>query len=176
MNHVMLDLETWGTTPGCAVRSIGAVEFSPSSGVTGQTFYCNVDKQSCLDAGLVIDPHTEEWWSQQSVEAQAVLETDAFSVAAATAKFWAWFTEGGWDHIWAHGASFDPPILQGAMEAVGVNPPWKFWNLRDTRTLYDLAGVNLKEMHREGTHHNALDDCLHQIKGVAEAYRRLGIA
>lgn len=28
---VMLDLETWGTRPGCDIRSIGAVVFDPVS-------------------------------------------------------------------------------------------------------------------------------------------------
>ena len=30
--HVMLDLETWGTRPGCDIRSIGAVVFDPVKG------------------------------------------------------------------------------------------------------------------------------------------------
>ncbi len=62
MNHLMLDLETWGTAPGSALRSIGAVFFD-LDGKTGETFYRNIDKQSCLDAGLKIDPATVSWWS-----------------------------------------------------------------------------------------------------------------
>lgn len=30
--HVMVDTETWGTTPGCDIRSIGAVVFDPLTG------------------------------------------------------------------------------------------------------------------------------------------------
>jgi len=37
--HVMFDLETWGTTPGSALRSIGAVEFDPMGKDIGRTFY-----------------------------------------------------------------------------------------------------------------------------------------
>ena len=32
MTHIMLDLETWGKTPGCDIRSIGAVVFDPVAG------------------------------------------------------------------------------------------------------------------------------------------------
>lgn len=33
MIHVMLDLETWGTRPGCDIRSIGACVFDPVAGI-----------------------------------------------------------------------------------------------------------------------------------------------
>ena len=32
MSHIMVDLETWGVRPGCALRSIGAVSGSRSHG------------------------------------------------------------------------------------------------------------------------------------------------
>lgn len=35
MLHVMIDLETWGTKPGCDIRSIGAVVFDPLTGMLG---------------------------------------------------------------------------------------------------------------------------------------------
>ena len=36
MSDVMLDLETWGTRPGCAIRSIGACVFNPNGEGTSQ--------------------------------------------------------------------------------------------------------------------------------------------
>jgi len=35
MTHIMLDLETWGRTPGSDIRSIGAVVFDPVAGTVG---------------------------------------------------------------------------------------------------------------------------------------------
>lgn len=52
MKHVMFDLETWGTEPGCDIRSIGAVVFDPIRGGVEavdetknaiQTFYVATD-------------------------------------------------------------------------------------------------------------------------------------
>ena len=43
MTHIMVDLETWGTAPGCDIRSIGAVVFDPVAGTLGATFYVNVE-------------------------------------------------------------------------------------------------------------------------------------
>lgn len=34
--HIMLDLETWGTEPGCDIRSIGACVFDPLTGIVGK--------------------------------------------------------------------------------------------------------------------------------------------
>jgi hypothetical protein len=49
-------------------------------------------------------------------------------------------------------------------------PPWNFWQIRDTRTLFDL-GYD-PEMPKEGLH-NALEDASRQAMGVQTIYRKL---
>ena len=71
--HVMLDLETWGTRPGSALRSIGAVTFGLNATSVGARFYRNIDKESCLLAGLTVDTETVSWWLKQAPEAVAYL-------------------------------------------------------------------------------------------------------
>ena len=73
--------------------------------------------------------------------------------------------------IWAHGASFDPPILESAYLAFKAKAPWKYSALRDTRTIYELA--NYYPDRTKGTHHNALDDAKNQALAVIEAHKRL---
>ena len=68
MTHIMVDLETWGTTPGSDIRSIGAVVFDPVAGTLGNEFYVNVVGGEKV--GLTRDPETEEWWADQSEEAR----------------------------------------------------------------------------------------------------------
>jgi hypothetical protein len=65
----------------------------------------------------------------------------------------------------------DVPILEAAFKACGLVVPWKFWDVRDTRTLYDVTGVNVDRS--QGTHHNALDDARAQAEAAAIAFRRL---
>lgn len=64
-------------------------------------------------------------------------------------------------------------VLSMGFNAVGVRCPWKFWNVRDVRTAVDLLGINPKEFTRDGTYHNALDDCLHQIKYLTSGTKTL---
>ena len=48
---------------------------------------------------------------------------------------------------------------------------WKFWEVRDTRTLFDLADVSVRI---EGKH-NALTDAVAQAKAVQQSYAKLKV-
>ena len=166
--NCMADLETFGTKPGCAIRSIGAALFY-LDGRRGPMFYCNVDEQSCLDLGLTKEPETVKWWLKQSAEAQAALLVGQVPVAVAVANFIAWYRLNGAKRLWCQGANFDAPILEHIIELLGMTIPWAYWDVRDTRTVYDVFGFNAKGYKRAGTYHNALDDCLHQIECIHAA-------
>lgn len=175
MKHVMLDLETMGTRPGSVILSIGAVFFD-LNGATGETFYRNISGKSCIDAGLKVDPKTREWWSRQSAEARAAVTTDQRPLDQVATDFSNWFRARGGVFVWGQGASFDPPLWEAASEATGRSAPWRFWNIRDTRTVYDVFGFDAKSFPRDGTYHNALDDALHQVKCVAAALSKHNVA
>lgn len=169
--HTMLDIETFGTTPGAVIRSIGAVTFS-LSGETGSTFYVNVDRKSCEDAGLFVDPATERWWSEQSEAARKALLVNPIPLKEALQRFTKWFVDQQAPYVWAHGANFDPPLLEAAYVRTGGRIPWKFWNVRDTRTVFDLFKYDTRDLARNRVHHNALDDTLHQVDLIAAALRK----
>jgi hypothetical protein len=86
------------------------------------------------------------------------------------------------DVVWAQGANFDFPILEALYDRFEVPVPWKFWVARDTRSVYHeaevLAGWDRKafDATREGTHHDALDDCRHQIAALTSARDALKVS
>jgi hypothetical protein len=165
--HVMLDLETLGTTPGCAVLSVGACSFTRHA--VQDKFYQVVRLDENCGA---IDPYTVTWWMKQSDAARAVfLDRSAQELRVALRGFRTWFLGTGARYLWCHGATFDAPIIENRMEAVGVVTPWKYWDVRDTRTLFDL--VDVSPSRDVGTHHNALDDAVAQAEAVIEAWRKL---
>jgi len=177
MHHIMIDLETWGVRPGCAIRSIGAVEFEVD-GRTGDSFYRNVDQRSCEVIGLTIDPETRDWWARQPSDVQAILNKNPEPIRKVAREFYDWFRSCGpadRTRVWAHGASFDPPIWQKAVESGGGAVPWSYFNIRDTRTLYDMVMLDVRDMARDGQAHSALDDCLFQVRCVAAAYQRFDL-
>lgn len=139
---------------------------------------------------LTRDPRTVQWWSEQSDEAQAAF-ADPVDLRSALAMFTSWLYRVAGEsgdsiaqrsdiRIWSHGASFDPPILAAAYEAVGLPVPWHYRAPRDTRTLFDMAGINdhtawLKQHPGPlGVPHHALDDSICQARAVCAAYGRIG--
>lgn len=166
--NVMLDLETLGTKPGCIILSIGAVTFNGD-----YKFYRNINSNNCALYGLKAEQNTVEWWSNQTQQAKDSLTIDRVRLSEALNDFTKWFKDVKGQQIWCQGANFDVPVLEAAYDAVKFQIPWKFWNVRDTRTVYDITGFDPKTVQREGTYHNALDDCEHQIKCVKEALKNV---
>lgn len=169
-NHVMIDIETMGTSKNAAVISIGAVRFDPDTGdVDPNHFYIKIDKYDADKHG-VISLATLEWWEKQSKEAR----TEAFSGASTTrhaAKALSdWLNPG--DKVWGNGATFDITILESMYEALDMDVPWKFFDVRDCRTVEDLAeGITSRDsIKREGTHHNALDDAIYQATYISRMW------
>jgi DNA polymerase III epsilon subunit-like protein len=164
--HIMLDLETLGTTPGCAIVSIGACAFSMDG--LGEEFYTVVDIEKNVGD---LSPSTVKWWMGQSDEARAVFSTQGVHIAEALSSFAAFWKRCDGEFLWGHGAGFDAPILEAAYVVLGYQAPFKFFNSRDTRTLYALADTYPKRS--TGTRHNALDDAKAQADAVIVAYKKL---
>lgn len=173
MNHCMLDLETWGIRPGCAIRSIGACVFDPRSEEIEPWFYQNVTLASCKKMKLHVDPDTVKWWDEQGEAARDVLEVDQLHVKSAVLNFNTWFRQNNAESVWGHGAAFDPPVYEAVAHAVGFKAPWSYKAPRDTRTLFDLTGFRTEDLPFVGTKHNALDDAVHQARCVQATMKKL---
>lgn len=176
MNNVMLDLETLGTTPGCVVLSIGAVEFDPDTGELGREYYDTINQSSSLAVGLETDLDTVAWWKKQSLEAQKVLyathEDNGTQIAPALAGFAEFLAPCGKSLcVWGNGSDFDQPILAAAYKAVGQKTPWLFWNNRCYRTLKNIKPEIA--LSRVGTYHNALDDAKSQALHAIAIFKLL---
>lgn len=166
--HIMLDIETLGTRPGAIILSAAFVRFSDEAHCT---LNLSIADQQAL--GLTVDPATHEWWGKQPPEAWERATAGAVPLAPALAHFATWLAWAGPDPlIWCHGATFDCPLLDEVYRRAGIVTPWQFWAVRDTRTLYDLAGVNVKDF-AVPPPHVALNDAIGQTRAANEALRRL---
>jgi hypothetical protein len=168
--EVMLDIETLGVKPGSVILNIGAVEFDPKTGQFGKDFYVAIDVGDSQSYGMTMDAETIQWWMNQSADARlsSFGGGKAYSLRAALSLLLN-FTTG--KKIWCHGPSFDASLLEYAYRKVGILIPWKFSDVRCTRTIYDLAGVCPDRT--KGTHHNALADAKAQAVAVIDGYKRL---
>lgn len=168
----MLDLETLGNSAGCAIVSIGAVGFDRyGAQPPGSEFYRVINLESSMLQKMRIDAGTLKWWFKQSPEARAVFDELGGGLKNALIDFCDWYLTNQFNHLWAHGAAFDPPILESALTTVGLAVPWKFHLVRDTRTLFELIGCYPDRS--KGVHHHALDDAKAQAVTVQQAFLKL---
>lgn len=169
---LMLDLETIAVTPRSTVLTIGCVHFNPFGNGYGDSLYMriNIDDQDKLHRE--IDQNTLEWWSKQDNAAlqEAFSPDDRVPLVDAIDRFhkFAW----GCNQFWSHGATFDLVIIEDIYRQLNKPLPWNFWNLRCTRTLFDL-GLD-PDMPKDNKH-NALQDAIRQSIGVQNIYAKLKI-
>ncbi len=171
MNDLMIDIETLGNGDDAAVVSIGACFFDPVTGKIGETFHVKADIVSVPPVGL--DPSTVKWWLQQSKEAQDKLTSGTVLFEDMLSAFIRFIDKNSTCFKvkpWGNGATFDITLLQSAFRGVNSVIPWRFWNVRDVRTIVDLGtriGVDVKKVEFDGVPHDALDDAKHQVKYVS---------
>jgi DNA polymerase III epsilon subunit-like protein len=173
-SHYMVDLETLGQKPGCAIISIGAIRFDPYrvddsyDEMTGQlynrSFYRTIDMKSCVDIGLTLEPDTIKWWLTQKEKVRLEFAGDHPHIRTVLAEFSAWInTQVLEPTLWGNGATFDNVILEAAFQKAGMKFPFRYYNSLCYRTLTSLGLVNKKkEFTRYGVYHNALDDAASQ--------------
>lgn len=175
--HTELDLETYGTRAGCAIASIGAVEFDQDLGMTGREFYTVVNLQSCLQAGLSVDPKTSAWWAKQGETAKLEMSisysNQGVDLRDALEHFSRWFDPR--TILWSNGAAFDQPILDRAYIAVGMVPPWDFRKSGCDRTILRLHPNPNTVRFSPVIKHHALHDAKAQAETLMAIADDLGI-
>lgn len=167
---LMVDLETLAVTPRAVVLTLGAVIFDPTSqGIKDQLYLkVDIDDQDLL--GREVDPNTLEWWSKQdpAIMEEAFDPENRLPLTEVMDKFhkFAW----GCKEFWSHGATFDLVIIEDILRQLKRPLPWNYWQLRDTRTLFDL-GVDPNMP--QNSKHDALQDAIRQAIGVQNVYAKL---
>ena len=179
LNHMMIDLETMGTTPDSVVLSCGAVMFDPESGVVMDKLskHWVLQIQNQLDAGRVISGDTLKWWIGQSDEAIRSWnkgEGSCANLVEFRENMDTYWCRSKAKYVWSHGSIFDVAILENMMEG---QTPWKFWDIRDTRTLLHAAGIDqgLRDYRDKSSHHNAEADAIAQATAICDAWKKVTV-
>lgn len=178
----MLDFETLSTAKNSKIITMAAIKYDPFGEIVTLDevpeelkLYRRIDISSMDNLPLHECQQTKNWWLRQSDA--AVIEAfgdgdDRIPVKEAMeelAKFARFSTR-----FWSHGSIFDIVIAETVGEAVGVRMPWHFTKIRDTRTIYEVAGVDPKDFPKQVAHH-ALHDCHAQVQAMQTAVKKLGI-
>lgn len=172
----MIDIETLSTKNNAVILTIGAIKFNINKELDKtKQLYMRINLQSCKNLRLHTDNNTVKWWKEQSAEAQyEVFEhPDRIDIKDALNKLSEFLKDT--KCIWANSPNFDCVILENAFNKCKIDVPWKFWNLRDCRTVYSLARLNLatfrKNIEDKNAAHNALNDCVMQVLALKESFK-----
>jgi hypothetical protein len=69
---------------------------------------------------------------------------------------------------------FDYAIIQNLYEQARIPVPFNYWQIRDSRTLFDLMPEDPRKS-MQSSLHNALADCYYQAKCVQQVFKQLGV-
>lgn len=173
MQDISIDIETLSTRFDAAILSIGAVAFDRNTGEIGEKLYVEVDVADAIAHGHVAGS-TLEWWMQQSERARQLFGAPGKShLAVVLDQLSTFVTQRQGAKVWGNGATFDITILEHAYARMSKPVPWKFWDIRDMRTIVEAAtkvGLDKHSVPFEGTAHNAVDDAIHQARVIARSW------
>lgn len=174
--NMMIDLETLGTFMNAPVVTIGACFFDPMTGEIGDKFYRKIDMVDSMRFGSA-SGDTLRWWLKQDPAAQAELANGNDALSAVLIDLGLFYNTGHDAAVWGNGPTFDITILDYAYhKCLGKTAPWAFWNVRDVRTVVQLAEGLVKKpaaFTKGGVAHNALDDCIFQVGYVSKMWQAL---
>lgn len=176
LKNLMIDIETLGTRPNAPVTTIGACFFNPMTGEIGAKFYRKIDMVDAMRFGSA-DAETIRWWLTQEKAAQSELVNGKDLLSDVLVDLAEFFNTGKDAVVWGNGPTFDITILEYAYsKCLNRKAPWPFWNVRDVRTVVQLAEGLVKKpanFTKGGVAHNALDDCIFQVGYVSKMWQAL---
>ena len=157
----MIDIEGLGTGPDAAILTIAAQSFDPfGTGYYDRHYYARITLES-QEARRIQDDTLAWWATQPEAQAEAFAEDNRVPLEQALDELYklAWQH----DYIWAQGPTYDINILEHAYKSYGKLQPWKFYRVRDSRTVLSLW----PERPVPPTSHHALEDTRKQKIGRA---------
>lgn len=185
MKNVMLDLETLSTRSNAMIVTIGAIKFSDNviypetidknEIVKLDTFYRRIDLNSYKnDINVHIDDKTIEWWKtlDYPIQFESLYHPDRVSIKQALDEFREWFSNDPYIKIYGNGSSFDCSILGEMYNQHDMETPWKFWNIRDLRTVMDIGNIKMNTLPQTNLH-DAICDCYRQIIGYQRSMKAI---
>lgn len=170
--HVMIDLETLGNDYDGVITSIGACIFDPYGIRIGKTFYRRISIESSIEANRTFTGEAIRFWLKQSNEARSELIVNGEPFHEVLEAFKEFLPEA--PIVWGNGSNFDIGKLETSYGYDNI--PWKFWNIKDMRTLkwcYGTLKLPIIDVNSFGTKHHALDDAINQARTVMAIMREL---
>jgi hypothetical protein len=168
---LMVDVETTGLTPhACAIIQIGAVPFNYETGA--------IDSNNMYKRSLMIPKNrywtddTQRFWMVDNAEVYQSIMEQASNPYIAFREFYDWVLGLGEVRFWSKGM-LDWNMIESYCKSYDFDMPFNFRQVKDMRSfiagLYGDAEYREPVVDKVGNHHDALHDCLTQLKILFKA-------
>jgi hypothetical protein len=171
---IMIDIETTDTKPTSGILSIAVVAFNVNdSTIESKSLELLILSSEIEKYELTKSKSTMDWWMKQKEEVRnrAFVEGDRKELPEALTLLNKFCKENKPVRYWSQGINFDFVILENAMDKCNIVPNWKFYELRDSRTVQNL--LQRIPIDKPKNAHNAVEDCLYQIRVLHYVYNKL---
>lgn len=175
----MIDIETLSTKMNSLIVSIGAIKFNPRSEDLDidkmDKFYCLIDIEESKSYNFDIDENCLKWWDKQPEDIKNEIlysNINRVKIKDALLSFNTWYNSSNVNNVWSQGINFDFPILENAYNCFNINVPWKYWSVRDSRTLCEICKIKKSTEFNNKSHH-PIYDCFRQVISVQKAFKRI---
>jgi len=167
---IMIDLETLSLDTNAAILQIAAVVFERDGNIS-ELLHMHLDVSKQKEREVDFDTAVR-WCLKQDDPVKAF--SGGISLSAALLELRELVEDD--DRVWGNGSHFDITILEDAFKKCQIPIPWQYYNIRDVRTVCDLASLDVRELNFEGEKHNARDAALHQVKYLTNAMKGITYA
>lgn len=168
---LMVDVETTGLQPAkCALIQIGAVPFNFETG--------EVDSKNMFKVSMTMPRNrywtddTDYFWKVLNADVYAAICASMTHYKAAFETFHKWSCELGDVRFWSKGP-LDWNMIESYCVDFDLDMPFNFRQAKDMRSfiagLYGEAEYREPQVEKVGSHHDALHDCLTQLKILFKA-------
>lgn len=153
MDDFAISVKTLANRPDGAIVSIGITRFDIKK--LGETMFVVVDQKDSIKHGSV-DPAAIWQWMNAGVKMREQLDpaqtVDGPNLHGALCRVKAFVSKSETPRVWGNGLTMGVGALTHAFNSAGagMTPPWTAGQLRDLNTLMLGAGVDLKELPKQG--------------------------
>jgi hypothetical protein len=149
------------------IVSIGACKFRFDTGIS-DTFLVNISTKDSSAYDKHVSKSTLEWWQTQPKEIRQAWMKDPVTVKDALDQFDTFFGKDKKLMIWAQGSYFDCGLLKDTYEMLDRKEPWEFWNIMDSRTIFNFTGNRFKN---DTSAHSALSDAISAAEQLIKLFK-----
>lgn len=171
MMDMMIDIETLSDSRIGAPWWIGWATFDPNGRGIDKRGTIRVDAQDFLDAGMIANWETIQWWLTQPAEARSpAMDGEVSAHRGLVTLREIYQTLSADKPIWAYPADFDLAIMAEAYRRFGMTTPWHRRSTRCSKSVFLASGLDYdktKEELRSETSglikHRPDHDCTRQV-------------